>query len=50
VILVPFTVSKTAKPGNVVLSGVLQAQTCQEECYPAAKVTVTAKIAVPALP
>ena len=50
VILVPFTVSRTAKPGNVVLGGVLQAQICQEPCYPATKVNVTAKVTVPALP
>ena len=47
VILVPFTVAATARPGDVTLSGTLQAQVCDHEsCYRPGKVTVTASMKV----
>ena len=47
VILAPFTVAKNAKPGEVTLSGVLQAQVCDHEsCYRPGKATVTATVKI----
>jgi hypothetical protein len=47
VILVPFTLAKTAKPGSITLGGILQAQVCDHEnCYRPGKVTVTARVQI----
>lgn len=45
VIVVPFTVEKSATPQRATLSGVLQAQVCDhDQCYPPSRVTVKAEV------